>query len=151
MRIEIERKFLVRVDRLPNLVRGKKLIQVYLSNSPAVRVRIGERFSNLTIKYRKINFNEEYIFKIPLKDAKRLINQTNNKVEKTRYKLKLNGDVWEVDIFTGKNKGLVMAEIELKSVKSKFQKPLWVGKEVTEDLRYTNENLAKEPFSNWKQ
>jgi adenylate cyclase len=71
-------------------------------------------------------------------------------VEKYRHKIPYKGNVWEVDEFLGENKGLVVAEIELKSEEQAFEKPDWIGKEVTHDKRYTNSNLAVKPYSSWQ-
>ena len=71
------------------------------------------------------------------------------KVEKTRYEVEHEGHVWEVDVFEGLNAGLVVAEIELQAEDEAFERPFWVGEEVTHDPRYLNTNLAKVPFSTW--
>ena len=89
---EIERRFLVHYERLPKLVKGKKIIQVYLSSNPVIRIRIKENKAYFTIKKHANNLvREEYEYKIPLKDAVKITKDLNNKVEKTRYRLKLNG------------------------------------------------------------
>jgi CYTH domain-containing protein len=147
---EIERRFLVHSERLPKLVRGKKVIQAYLSSDPVVRIRIKGNKAYFTIKKSKNDvIREEYEYRIPLKDAKKLI-KGNKKVEKTRYRFKLNGSFWEIDKFEAANKGLVVAEIELSKPDQKFQKPLWLSEEVTKDSRYLNVNLAEKPYLIWK-
>lgn len=146
---EIERRFLVYPDRLPRLVRGQKIVQGYLSINPVVRVRIKGGRSYFAIKFRKGYINTEYEYKISLRDAKELINKCKLMVVKTRYNFKLNGKVWEIDVFEGQNIGLTVAEIELSSLKSKFQKPLWLAKEITKDDIYLNVNLAINPFNKW--
>ena len=70
-------------------------------------------------------------------------------IEKTRYTIPFQDFIWEVDEFKGENKGLVFAEIELESEGQQFEKPPWIGKEVTNDSRYYNANLVKNPFSKW--
>ncbi len=66
-----------------------------------------------------------------------------------RYKINYKGNSWEVDEFFGANSGLIIAEIELESVNQEFEKPDWIGKDVTEDQRYKNANLVKKPFTQW--
>jgi CYTH domain-containing protein len=73
----------------------------------------------------------------------------NKVVEKNRYKIKYAGNIWEVDEFLGENEGLIVAEIELKSEDATFDKPSWIGKEISTDSRYFNSNLSKNPFKNW--
>ncbi|OGY27696.1 MAG: hypothetical protein A2864_01305 [Candidatus Woykebacteria bacterium RIFCSPHIGHO2_01_FULL_39_12] len=147
---EIERKFLIEPKRLPKLSRGANIIQGYLSASPEVRVRIQGKASTLTIKTVGIISREEFEYKIPLSDAKKLMKLTDLKVEKARSFLKLGNDNWIIDFYKGANKGLVTAEIELKSEDGQVEKPLWAVKEITEDLRYRNQSLAKKPFSEWR-
>ena len=146
---EIERKFLVHKSRLPRLTRGKKIIQGYLSTDPVVRVRRKENVFYLTIKFGESKVRDEFEYKIPAKDGLELLRRCGIKVEKTRFNFRLNNSLWEIDIFEAKNKGLIVAEIELESPEADFQKPLWISKEVTEDARYLNFNLAQRPFSSW--
>lgn len=147
---EIERRFLVHPDRLPRLVRGKKIIQGYLSTDPIVRVRIRGKKSYLAIKFGETAKRDEFEFKIPVKDGKDLFEKCKVKIEKTRYYFRLNGKIWEIDVFEGRNKGLIIAEIELSSLRSKFKKPLWLSSEVTDNPRYLNVNLALRPYGSWK-
>ena len=70
-------------------------------------------------------------------------------IEKTRYKIELKGFEWIIDEFSGDNQGLVVAEIELDSIDQSFEKPDWIGKEVTHDVRYFNSNLIETPYSAW--
>ena len=71
-------------------------------------------------------------------------------IEKTRFEVSMGDHVFEVDEFLGDNQGLTVAEVELKSEKESFQKPAWLGKEVTGDIKYYNSNLSNNPFSNWQ-
>ena len=71
-------------------------------------------------------------------------------IEKTRYKIKQGDLVWEVDEFEGENQGLIVAEIELIEENQSLELPDWVGKEVSQDYRYFNVNLVKNPYSQWK-
>ena len=150
MKMEIERKFLIDPKRLPKLSRGANIVQGYLSDSPEVRVRIQGKASTLTIKTVGIISREEFEYKIPLSDAKSLLKLTNLEVEKTRFFLNLNGHRWAIDFYKKENKGLVIAEVELKEEQEKIEKPLWIIKEVTQDPRYRNQSLAKKPFSEWR-
>ena len=70
-------------------------------------------------------------------------------IEKNRYKIKMGDLVWEVDEFFGRNDGLIVAEVELTSEDQEFEKPDWIGEEVTADPRYFNSNLVKDPFTEW--
>ncbi|MBT6004595.1 MAG: adenylate cyclase, partial [Prolixibacteraceae bacterium] len=74
----------------------------------------------------------------------------NQAIEKTRYKEKIGGFTWEIDVFEGINKGLVLAEIELKNETQKFELPAWIDKEVSNDYRYFNAWLSKNPYTKWK-
>ena len=93
----------------------------------------------------------EFEYEIPLQDAEELLNELCQKplIEKTRYKIENGGHTWEIDEFFGDNQGLIVAEIELNSEDQDFEKPDWVGEEVTHDPRYFNANLNKHPFSQW--
>jgi adenylate cyclase len=93
----------------------------------------------------------EYEYEIPLGDAKEMIETLAEKplIEKTRYKIPLGNLTWEIDEFLGENEGLIVAEVELKSEDQILDKPVWVGDEVTNDPRYFNANLVKNPFTRW--
>ena len=75
---------------------------------------------------------------------------TENNIEKTRYKIDYEGKLWEIDVFYGDNKGLIVAEIELNSIEESYQIPDWIDREVTHENRYFNANLSKNPFKNWQ-
>lgn len=151
---EIERRFLVDPDRLPRLPKGKPQIQGYLNNkvdSTEIRIRIEEPKAFLTIKsFISFRARLEFEYKIPLKDAEKLLGLTEKRVEKVRFNLPVDGKNWVIDFFENANFPLVIAEIELKSEKEKFVKPLWLTKEVTDDLRFTALSLAFSPFDGWK-
>jgi len=149
MNIEIERKFLVLSDQYKLLsTRKSYIVQGYLIlDGPAiVRVRIHDSKSsiiNIKENTRSIS-RSEYEYEIPITDAKELIKLCGDSlVEKTRWYCNINGLVWEVDQFHGKNSGLIIAEIELLNEEQTFTKPDWVGKEVSYDSRYYNTYLAK--------
>ncbi|HQC64917.1 MAG TPA: CYTH domain-containing protein, partial [Anaerolineaceae bacterium] len=116
-----------------------------------VRVRLSGEKAFLTIK--GINsgaIRAEYEYEIPVSHAEELLKICDGPVlEKNRYALNSNGLIWEVDEFLGENEGLIVAEVELKSEDQSFERPSWVGSEVTEDPRYFNSNLCSHPFSKW--
>ncbi len=152
MATEIERKFLVIPDKWPKTV-GMLYRQGYLSrhSERVVRVRcLGEK-AFLTIKGKVENYSRsEFEYEIPVADAEVLLELCEKPIiEKTRYKLNHEGHLWEIDEFHGENAGLVIAEIELLDEKETFISPVWLGKEVTEDMRYYNSNLIANPYSNW--
>ena len=154
MGVEIERKFLVqgeawRAQGTPVLLR-----QGYLSAQPerTVRVRIEGERAVLTIKSKNVGAARgEWEYPIPVADAAELLDRLCERplIEKYRRRIPFAGFVWEVDEFLGDNAGLVVAEIELPAEDAAFDKPDWVGMEVTQDLRYLNSNLIKHPYSTW--
>lgn len=150
---EIERKFLVTGTAWRKGAAGKKYRQGYLADDPhrTVRVRIAGRQGYITIKgISKGASRDEFEYPIPLKDATQLLKLCKRPlIEKTRYKIPYKGFTWEVDVFDGDNRGLVVAEVELKSERLRVPLPPWVGKEVTTDNRYYNVALAKHPFRRW--
>lgn len=153
---EIERKFLVKGNFKKFAVEHFDVIQGYLSRAPkrSVRVRIIEEKAFLTIKgIGNANGTTRYEWekKIDLSDAKDLLRICKRGIiKKTRYIIPANDNLFfEVDLFKGKNKGLVVAEIELPTENAFFKKPNWLGKEVTGNKRYYNAMLAKNPFKEW--
>jgi adenylate cyclase len=155
MGIEIEKKFLVTSDAWKRGGRGTLYRQGYLSTDPArtVRIRLQGSEGKLTIKGRKVgDAAPEFEYDIPAEDARFLLENLCMRplVEKTRYEIRAgDGHVWEVDEFHGANDGLVVAEIELNASHESFDKPEWIGEEVTTDSRYTNARLVQNPFSTW--
>jgi len=154
-RLEIERKFLVKNNGWQKEVKGVKYQQGYLStdSSRTVRVRLEGKLGKLTIKGKKTGIaGDEFEYDIPANDAKYLLVHLCKKptINKTRYRVPFENLIWEVDVFEGENKGLVIAEVELKSADQKFKPPSWIGKEVTQDRRFRNANLVANPFSKWK-
>ena len=150
---EIERKFLVRTDEWRSLAKATRYRQGYLSSlkERVVRVRTIDDKGFLTIK----GINEgltrlEFEYDIPLADADNLLDLCEKPIiEKTRSKIPLGGLVWEIDEFFGDNAGLIVAEVELESEDQAFEKPSWIGVEVSGDPRYFNSNLIKNPFTTW--
>ena len=155
MGIEIERKFLVDKTKLPILTEGGYTIkQGYIQTVvyTTVRVRIRDKEAFLTIKGKNKGATRlEFEYPIPLNDANDMLKNLCNTsvIDKTRYLVKHDGHVWEVDIFEGDNKGLVVAEVELESENETFTLPNWVIKEVSDDTRYFNSNLIEHPYSTW--
>lgn len=154
MSVEIERKFLVTKDEYRKLGKAVFCRQGYLLNKPdcTVRVRVIHDKGFLTVKGAAQGFSRpEFEFEISLSDAEKILNELCSKtlIEKKRYHIELNGFMWHVDEFEGKNKGLVIAEVELQSESQQVVLPDWIGAEVTKDIKYLNANLAKRPFCDW--
>ena len=152
--MEIERKFLLKDDSWRLSAFGKKYYQGYLSSNKerTVRIRTIDNRGYLTIKgIAKGAVRVEYEYEIPAAEAQAMLEDLCEKplIEKIRYKIKHHGLVWEVDEFYGENQGLIMAEVELDFKDQKFEKPEWVGAEVTGDSKYFNSNLIHHPYSQW--
>ena len=155
MALEIERKFLVRSgDWRRQAGQGVRVRQGYLSLEPGrtVRVRIAADKGFLTLKGKPRGLvRDEFEYPIPLQDAQKMLDIMSLRpiIEKTRYVLNDGGLKWEIDEFAAENRGLVIAEVELESPEQQIAKPAWVGEEVTEDHRYSNSSLVKNPYSTW--
>lgn len=156
MALEIERKFLVKTDAFKtDAFKTQNIIQGFLSSVPerTVRVRIIGKLGFITIKgignatgATRFEWEKE----IPLDEAKDLLKICEpGVIDKCRYYIKSNNHTYEVDEFFGDNQGLIIAEIELSDEKERFQKPNWIGEEVTGILKYYNSSLLKSPFKNW--
>lgn len=152
MATEIERKFLVNGDDWRQ-VQGTQYRQGYLNRDKerTVRVRIADDRAFITIKgLSKGATRAEFEYSIPVSDAEQLLLLCDGPlIEKTRHTVRYAGMTWEVDEFHGANAGLIVAEIELNSEQQPFEKPSWVGREVTDDKRYFNSNLALQPYTSW--
>jgi adenylate cyclase len=150
---EIERKFLIDTERWKPSGKGSKIYQGYLSVDPerVVRVRIADERAYLTIKGIPTGIvRTELEYEIPKNEAEVLIKMCLDfPVEKTRFMERIGNVVWEVDVFEGKNKGLVIAEVELKNKNQKIDLPEWIGEEVSSDTRYYNSSLSCNPFTAW--
>lgn len=151
---EIERKFLVKGDSWRGQAHGKRYRQGYLSTvkERTVRIRTVGEEGFITIKGITIGASRpEYEYEIPLKDANEMLDELCEKpiIEKTRYRIPQGNLAWEIDEFEGDNRGLIVAEIELKDENQTVDFPDWVGKEVTDDPRYFNANLVKKPYATW--
>ena len=155
MGTEIERKFLIKTDAWKKNAQYLEYRQGYIfaEEKGIVRVRIFNQRGFITIKSTSNGFKRlEYEYEIPLKDAETMLKYMceNYIIEKKRYTIKYGNHKWEIDEFTGHNQGLVIAEIELSEEKEYFEKPEWLGKEVSLDPKYYNSNLSKRPFNQWK-
>ena len=151
---EIERKFLVADDRWREHASGTRYRQGFLSTDPdrVVRVRVAGSKATLTLKGRTVGARRpEFEYPLPLDDAEELLDTMCMRplIEKVRYTLVVGAHTWEVDVFEGENDGLVVAEVELGTEDEAFEKPQWVGAEVTDDPRYFNANLIAKPFRRW--
>jgi adenylate cyclase len=155
MAIEIEHKFLLaNEDWRQHIHKSVKYKQGYLSSqqTSSIRVRIADNQAWLNIKSATIGTQrQEFEYEIPLPDAEEIINTLCGKplIEKIRHFVTDDHNIWEIDEFEGDNKGLIVAEIELSKTGQYFTKPTWLGAEVTDDLRFYNNNLAINPYKNW--
>ncbi len=154
--LEIERKFLVLSnDFIKASFTQNRIVQGYLNSNPerTVRIRIKGNKGFLTIKGKGNESGTtrlEWETEIPLEDAEKLLLLCENGViDKVRYEIKSGKHVFEVDVFSGENDGLIMAEIELQSEDEAFEKPVWIGEEVTNDIKYYNAYLSNHPFKSW--
>lgn len=154
MGVEIERKFLLAGDGWRKLGEPVLLRQGYLSSNPdrTVRVRIEGATGTLTIKGRSVGATRsEWEYEIPLDEAGELLDRLCEQpvIQKHRRRIAFGAHIWEIDEFLGANQGLVVAEVELEFEEQQFDKPEWIGEEVTHDRRYFNSSLISQPFSAW--
>lgn len=152
---EIERKFLVAGEGWRETAEGTAYRQGFLSTEPerTVRVRAAGDRGTITIKGKNVGARRaEFEYEIPLADAQQMLDTLCKRplIEKVRYTLSAGAHTWEIDVFGGDNAGLVVAEIELGSEDETFDKPGWVGDEVTGDPRYFNSNLVDNPYRTWE-
>jgi adenylate cyclase len=156
MATETERKFLVQADTWARLAvtGGTELHQGYLSTDPArtVRVRLAPHAAWITIKGRTQGISRpEFEYAIPVEDGRDLLALSVSRVHKTRHRMPWGAHVWDVDVFHGALRGLVLAEVELGADDEAFERPAWLGEEVSADPRYSNSALSvarrvPEPF-----
>jgi CYTH domain-containing protein len=156
--LEIERKFLVVSEAFKKAAfKHTRIVQGFLNTHPerTVRVRIMGDSAFLTVKgisNAEGTIRTEWEKEIEVSDAEHLLQLCEEGViEKVRYEVKTGDHIFEVDEFLGNNEGLVVAEIELNSENELFEKPVWLGKEVTGDIKYYNSQLSKKPFNTWKK
>lgn len=153
--IEIERKFLViNQDFINQSYENYSIKQGFISNDPerVVRIRIAKNKGFLTIKGKNNGIERlEWEKEITVEEANLLITLCKQPIlEKTRYLVNYQSFIYEIDVFEGENQGLIVAELELENANQSYEKPSWLGKEVSEDRRYYNSNLIENPFKNWK-
>lgn len=156
MGIEIERKYLVKLAEWQELEKpsGEFYRQGYLLTDPNKTIRVRQTTDKgfLTIKGISVGATRpEYEYEIPWNEARELLDQfAVAELSKVRYKISVDNHIWEVDVFSGKNEGLIVAEIELSSEDENFTIPGWIDREVTGEEKYYNSNLVTEPFQHWK-
>lgn len=152
---EIERKFLLVNDQWREQATGEiQYVQGYFTTSPScsIRLRISGSEAHLNIKSATLGIaRSEYDYPIPISDAQDMLDNLCEKplIEKTRYHVHHGNHLWEIDVFSGDNAGLIVAEIELQSPDEPFDRPPWIGREVSDDPRYYNVCLIKQPYKNW--
>jgi adenylate cyclase len=156
MAVEIERKFLlVSDDWRREVEHSMEMKQGYLSRDAqsSVRIRICEGRAQLGIKSTRDGiYRLEFEYEIPLQEAEELLQKVAHRplIHKTRHIVRHGRHRWEIDEFHGDNAGLVVAEVELEAPDEAFERPPWLGREVSTDARYYNSNLAKVPYSAWR-
>ena len=152
---EIERKFKVCGEYKSLARKSMRICQGYISSTPGrtVRIRIRDNQGFITIKGKGSSDGVsrfEWEKEINVEDARMLLQLCEpGIIDKTRYLVDYAGHIFEVDEFYGDNAGLVMAELELETKNESFEKPSWLGEEVTGDTRYYNASLTKHPFKMW--
>lgn len=155
MPIEIERKFLVSSADYRSLAAPVHYRQGYLAILPdrEIRVRIAGESGFIALKSKLSDTRRfEFEYPVPFEEAVQMfeIFCIGQRIEKYRYKIPYKGHLWEVDEYLGDNAGLVIAEIELEDAGQPFEKPAWVGQEVSNDDRYLNAALSVKPYKYWK-
>ena len=153
---EIERKFLVKGDFMPHVKSESRIAQGYIARSEflTLRVRTRDEKGYLTIKGRTDAAGmrrDEWEYEIPVEEARELLGFSHGTIDKTRYLVPAGQHTFEVDRFYGANEGLIVAEVELSDENEEFERPAWLGREVTGDRRYYNSQLLKKPYSSWKE
>lgn len=154
---EIERKFLVTsTEFLSESIRSNRIVQGYLNSNPerTVRIRIKGTQGFITIKGKGNESGTtrfEWEKEIEVAEAEQLLLLCEDGViDKVRYEIPFGKHLYEVDVFEGDNKGLIIAEIELENENESFEKPNWLGEEVTGDDRYYNASLSVSSYKNWQ-
>ena len=155
--VEIERKFLVLSEAYKaEAFKTTRIVQGFLNSHPerTVRVRVKEKQGYLTVKGLTSSDGVtrfEWEKEISKTDAEALLTLCEKGIiDKIRYEVKVGNHIYEVDEFFGENEGLVIAEIELQHINEPFEKPSWLGMEVTNQIKYYNSQLAKYPYKIWK-
>jgi len=156
MGIEIERKFLVANDDWKQRVtRSAQMSQGYLGTTgkASVRVRVAGEQAWINIKSANPGMTRmEFEYSVPAAEGREMLDLSQQvPLEKTRYWVQEGSHTWEVDVFSGANQGLLTAELELRSEQEKFDIPSWLGREVTSEICYYNNQLARHPFGLWEK
>lgn len=155
MPVEIERKFLVKSDAWrAQAGQGRHLRQGYIVGTDRVSVRVrivDDATCTLTTKLPRCGMSRfEFENELSPSEASALLGACEGAIiEKVRYEVRIEGDLWEIDVFHGENEGLIVAEIELRSETQAFVRPAWLGREVTGIGRYQNSALVKRPYRHW--
>ena len=155
MAVEIEHKFLVRDERWRREVeRSVRMRQGYLTSDArcSVRVRVAGDQGHLNVKSGTLGIQRsEYEYPIPLAEAEEILDTLCEQplLEKTRHFVRFGGHLWEIDEFEGDNAGLIVAEVELSRTDEPFDRPDWLGEDVSHDIRYYNSQLARHPYRTW--
>lgn len=153
---EIERKFLVRGDFEASATTSSHIIQGYICSSAELgtRVRVRDKQGFLTIKGRTNEAGttrDEWEWEISVEEAYELLRFSRGVIDKSRYIVPVGNHTFEVDRFYGDNEGLIVAEVEISAADEEFERPDWLGEEVTGDVRYYNSQLLKNPYKLWKK
>lgn len=152
--LEIERRFLVRSTSWPAPERSVRVRQVYLNQRDDLSVRVrsmGDQYF-LTLKAGvSSGTRQEFEWPIPAADGAAIIERLAARpaIEKTRHYVRDGGRLWEIDVFEGENAGLIIAETELHAIDEPLERPAWLGPEVTDDRRLTNNALYRHGFAAW--
>lgn len=156
MATEIERKFRLHDPdwrRSVDTSRSVHIEQGYLlaRDDLSIRVRIADGDASIAVKGATEGLTRaEFEYDIPADDGRELLDLcSGHRIEKRRYRADVDGQAWVIDEFSGANDGLVVAEIELESESAEFQRPSWLGEEVSERPEYYNSNLSRRPYSTW--
>jgi len=155
MATEIERKFLILNQDWQEYTKSElHIVQGYLATNEfsSTRIRIQNDKANINIKSATLGITRtEFEYSIPVDDARLMLEALCIKpvIEKTRFTVEHMNHTWEIDVFSGDNEGLIVAEIELSSPDEAFEKPSWIGEEVSNDARYYNACLVNNPYKNW--
>ncbi len=152
---EIERKFLVNGEFKQLAHKETRITQGYLSSIPERTVRVRTKGDKGFITIKGIGnasgaSRYEWEKEIPVEEVRELLKICEpGVIDKTRYQVKAGPHTYEIDEFYGENQGLIVAEVELSAENETFEKPTWLGQEVTGDVKYYNSMLMKHPFTKW--
>ena len=155
MGTEIEKKYLIVNDNWKeNADDGIYMVQGYMGSNErsSIRIRINGDTANLNIKSKTIGIQRsEFEYPLPVDEAKEILETLCDRpyIEKTRFHVMHEGHEWEIDVFEGDNKGLIVAELELAATDEDFVLPNWAGDDVSDDPRYYNICLVTQPYKDW--